>query len=263
MSLYRWPAVRVTAISAALARQAMIAAASAGLVILCLPLHAHAQPDDGEDAQRGRYFVTGSVLTWFTHGATADPPGAGFLRPSFHGLPDSPATGALFNGGVFVARSWSIGGEVALRRALTSAISEETRSKYELWHVTSLYTDRERVMSVIARRHVRPRASVHVQPLGGITVSRSTQALARREGVYQGVGGTLPVRWSDVETGATRPGFVGGADVLVRMSRHASFAGGARLHWVDRRRHARGAPPIPGPFVTYLIAGVRWHPQPN
>jgi hypothetical protein len=263
VSLYRWRVVRVSSTSAARARRVLLAAAFANLATLLSPLHAHAQPDAAEAAQGGRYFVTGSVLMWLTHGAAVDPAGPGFLRPSFHGLPDSPATGALFNGGVSIARFWSIGAEVALRRALTAAISEEVESKHEVWLVTSLYTDRERVVSVIARRHLTPGASVHVQPLGGLTVSRSTQALATREGTYQGLGGTLPVRWPDVETGATRTGLVGGADVLVRMSRDASFACGARLHWVDRRRHARGDPPVPGPFVTYLTAGLRWHPHPR
>jgi hypothetical protein len=234
------------------------------LLIGSFSLQAQAQTDLDERPQRGEYFVGGSVLIWSGVGANQDPSGPGYLRPYFHGSLDWPAAAAMLNGSVFVTRSWSIGAEIAVRRAQSTMISEDERAMFEFWHLRSLYTDRERLISIVATRHTTSLASSFaLQPLGGVTVSQSTQSLTNRSGMYTYFAGTLPVQRPDLSVDATRFGLVGGADMLIRLRRDLSMVCGGRAHWIRRpenqpsdRVGLRAAP-----VVMYLSAGVTWRSQ--
>lgn len=237
------------------------------LVVIASPVPARAQGDPAQGASRGRFFVGGSFLVSSTLGATEDPAGFGFLRPFFHGSLDSTAIGSMFNGGIFLGQEerWSIGAEIALRRAQSTTITEESRSKFEFWQLSSLYTDHERLVSVVARLDAVRGTRVTLQPLGGLTVSHSTQALTNRSGWYQFPGGRLPIERPDREVDATRVGIVAGADVLFHLGREASITSGVRAHWIPRHepRSSSGDDRMPstGPLVLQMTVGFRWSPR--
>ncbi len=244
-------------------RSNVLVAALAAAPLLLSSLEASAQTERHDPPTRGTYFAGASAVLWSTLAATEDPPGAGYLVTYYHGSLDSPAVGATFGGGVYIARSWSVGGEVAFRRSQSAEISEDSRTKFETSHLSSRYTDRERLISVVARRHVRRGASLDFQPLGGLTFSRSSQSLSDRRGVYQYYGGTIPIERRDVRADATRYGFVGGGDVLFGARHGIAVACGARLHWIrrpDSSPYVRVAP-VPGPAVVQVSAGVTWQPH--
>lgn len=238
----------------------VLVAALAAIPLLLSSLEASAQTEPHDPPTRGTYFVGGSAVLWSTLAATEDPPGAGYLVTYYHGSLDSPVVGATFGGGVYIARSWSVGGEVAFRRSQSGVISEDGRAKFESWHLSPLHTDRERLMSVVTRRHFRRGTSLDVQPLGGLTFSRSSQSLTNRRGEYVYYGGTVPIERPDVRAEASRWGLVGGADVLFGTRHGVAVACGARLHWIrrpDASPYVRMAP-VPGPAVVQVSAGVTW-----
>lgn len=237
------------------------------LVIVGSSVPALGQDDAAHGARRGQFFLGGSFLVSSTVGANEDPAGYGYLHPYFHGSLDWPAVGAMFNGGVFVGRQkrWSIGAEVAFRRAQSAMISEDSRSKFEFRQLSSLYTERERLVSVVARLDAVRHARITLQPLGGLTVSQSTRALTNRRGWYQYFGGRLPIERPDRQVHAAQLGLLGGADVLFMLSRELSIACGARVHWVPRGEPPSSSydheMPSAGPLILQISAGIRWSPR--
>jgi len=237
------------------------------LVVVGSSVPARGQDDAVQGESRDRFFLGGAFLVSSTLGATEDPAGYGFLRPYFHGSVESAAVGAVLNGGFFVERQgrWSVGAEIALRRAQSATVSEETRSKFEFWRLSALYTERERLVSVVARLDAVRRARVTLQPMGGLTVSQSTKALTNRHGWYEYPGGQLPIERPDRQVDANRVGFLGGADLLFHLGREASITCGVRAHWVPRGEPPSSSSghemPSTGPLVLQISAGVRWSPS--
>jgi hypothetical protein len=234
------------------------------LLVGLFSLQPHAQTHPHETPQRGEYFVGGSVLVWSAVGATEDPSGSGYLAPYFHGSLQWPVPAAMLNAGVFVTPSWSIGGEIAVRRAQSAMISEDSRSMFEVWHLSPLYTDRERLISIVTmHRGTSSTSSFSVQPLGGVTLSQSTESLTNRSGTYTYFAGTVPIRLPDLTVDITRFGLVGGADVSIRISRDLSIVCGGRVHWIRRpEEQPSGRVGLPAaPIVMFLNAGVTWRSQ--
>lgn len=238
-------------------RVEILALLAAFLIASSTPVNAQTRD---EQPSRDRFSVGGSLLLSSAHGAKEDPPGFGYQRPYFHGSLDWPAVGVMVSGGVFVAQTWSIGAEIALRRAQASVISEETSQRFESERLSPFYTNRERLISIVLRRHVATGRGIDVQPLGGLTLSRATQSLTKRHGVYLYHAGSIPVQRPDVSVHATGVGFVGGADVSLRVAGNLWIATGARAHWVFRPEYDPYDRQVPsaGPLVMQLNTGVTW-----
>jgi len=239
--------------------------AVAVLAITGASIPAAGQESSAQGPSRGRFFLGGAFIASWTLGATEDPNGFGYLRPYFHGSLDQPAVGAMFNGGFLVGRQrrWSIGAEVSLRRARSGTISEDTRSKFEFWRLSSLYTEQEHLVSAVARWDAVRDGRVALQPMGGLTLSWSSQSLTNRNGVYEYYGGQLPISRPDLKVDATRLGLMVGADVLLALRHGTSLTLGARVHWVPRGETANSfntEVPAIGPVVLQIAAGIRWSP---
>lgn len=233
------------------------------VMLVSLASTAGAQTDMKREspAAHGRFFAGGSALLWSTHGAAE--PALGFFDPQFTVALGWPAAGVMLNGGVFLGPRWSVGGELALRRPRSATMSEVTRGKFEQWKLSSSFTDRERTVSFVVRRHLRAAATVNVEPLGGVTISSSTRSNTNRRGIYEYFGGSLPIERPDRSAQATRAGLVGGADLVFRTRTAASISLGGRLHLIQRpddpARDSVG--PAQGGFVLQIGAGLRWRPR--
>jgi hypothetical protein len=243
---------------------ATVFAVVVALIALGLSGPALAQDDAAETRDHADFFLGGAVLASWTLGATEDPPGEGYLHPYFHGSIEGPTVGVMLNGGFFPGRQkrWGFGAEVALQRAQSATISEDSRSKHEFRHLTSLYTQREHLVSVVTRWDATRNARVALQPLGGLTISRMSQPLTGRHGWYEYYGGQLPISRPDHEVSATRLGLVGGADILFALSRGMSVTVAARLHWVPRDElpdssYEREVPSA-GEWILQIGVGIRW-----
>lgn len=222
-----------------------------------------AEQDARQPRESGPFFVGGAFLLSSAHGATQDPPGYGYLRPYFHGSPHWPAPGAMLAGGVFVGEDWSVAGEFAFRRSATATVSEESRTHFEFSQVSSVYTHQERLFSAVVGRQLKLGSSVELHPLGGLTISRGTQALTNRQSRYTYFAGTILSRLPDVAVDTTAFGVVGGADLLFRLRSGVSLACAARVHWLHRpddESERRDVPRL-DPYEVQIGAGIRWRPH--
>lgn len=202
------------------------------------------------------------MLSW-RDAEIKDPPGSGNRHPRLHGSLEWPAAGAIFGGGVSAGGNWIVGAEIGLRRSQSVPIVEqEAPGHFELVQLSSIYTDRERLYSVVARRHYVNRHAV-LQPLVGLTVSRRTQTLTDRRGTYQWYGGTVPTQRPDVMVSTVKPGIVGGADVMFPTPSGLAITAGARLHWIKRAKYNEYTRQVPhaGPYVFSFSGGIAWQPR--
>lgn len=235
----------------------------AAIALILNPAEVLAQTSDGRRTGDAGAFLGGSILLSSISGTETDPLGFGYLRPYFHGSLDWPAAGALLDGGVFIGRHWSIGGELALRRPQSAVIVEQIQSGHtEYVELFSKYTDREWLMSGLVRYHALAHRRVGLQPLGGLTLSHSTAALTNRRGTKTtSLFGTLARFEPDVSVSATRLGLGAGADVVFRTSRNMAVCSGARVHWIQRPHPLVHTTPAPGPWILSVNVGLIWNPR--
>lgn len=222
---------------------------------------AAARAQDATDGRErpGTVFAGFSVIAAWNAAARQDPEGAGFYTPYYHGSLDWPALGTVLSGGVFVTRAFGLGAELMLRRPQSAIISEDSRAKFESWHLTPRYTDRERLISITNRWNLHA-GSTDVQPVWGVTFSHTTQTMTERKGEYVWYGGTMPIERPDRSAHASRLGVVGGADAVFGRRHDVSVTFTGRLHWIPRTEHeARDRiAPAEGALVIYTGAGVTW-----
>jgi len=233
------------------------------LVLASGPSDARAQSASGSGAKPGAWFVHGGVLVTSILHDTQDA-GSGYLHYNFIGALDWPATGAQFGGGVFVARRWSVGAEIALRRPKSATISEEQHGHVDTWRLSSLYTSRERLLSFVVRFHALPGSRVNVQPLGGVTRSWVSQSLTGRSGVYvYPPFPPFPISKPDVTLDSAKYGLVGGADVAFVAGRGVAIVCSPRIHWIHRDQPGEydHVAPNAGRVITEVAGGVQWRPR--
>ncbi len=230
------------------------------IVILSTAPDSRAQTPATDELRPAPFFAGGSILLSSRHREIKDPAdGYAYLHTLFDGSIEWPAIGAIFNAGALVAPSWSVGGEIMLRSPQTATVAEKFQWKFEMTRLSSTYTDRERLYSAVVRRHVVRRA-VDLQPVMGFTLSHSTQTLTNRRGEYLWGAGRSPIEEKDVSVSTTRPGVVGGADLLFRTSSRLAVSVGTRLHWIRRVKYDEYEREVPhaGPLVLSFGAGLSW-----
>lgn len=244
-------------------KEAILVAAFASAMMCSTGGDACAQTTADREPQPAPFFVGGSLMFSSRHREITDPPGSGYLHPLFHGSLDWPSAGATFIGGALVAPSWSIGAEVALRSAKSTAILEDTQAgHFQFILLSSTYTDRERLYSVVMRRHVVGRV-IELQPLVGFTASHNTQTLTNRRGASNYAGVTRPAQTPDASAARWRPGLVGGTDLVFHAASGIAVNVGTRLHWIRRERYDEYEREFPhaGSIVLSFGAGLSWQPR--
>ena len=230
------------------------------IALVALPVAARAQGRSANQPTRAGY-LGGSFLLWATGPTRQDPAGPGYLQNHIHGALSWPARGALINGGVFVGKHWTLGGELGVRGRRATAVSEDSRAMFEEWHLSSVYTFREQLASIVVQRHASARARVDLKPLAGLTISHATQSLTGRRGTYSYPPvGVVATSRPDVSTKGTHLGLVGGADLTFYTRSRFAIVSGARLHRIRRPTYTNQVRPTPaaGPFVLQIAVGARW-----
>jgi hypothetical protein len=234
-------------------------------VLVCFALLTHAASANAQarddDSVAGDVFLGAAFLVWTATKAPEDTSSFAGVAYSGAGLNDWPVPGALFNGGVFVTSALSVGGEFGFRRARSTTVSSTSSGFFLQSEATSSYRESEAVLSAIVRYHART-ASIAIQPAGGITFARVTQALTNTHGTWWDSVG--PVRMTvftapDVTTKMWQLGFVTGVDVVVPAQKRLALVAGARLQGIKRpdRFDGRRAPNM-ARFIWQLACGFRW-----
>jgi hypothetical protein len=222
-------------------------------LVLLSPLSAAAQ-----DAGGG--FVAASVVLSSGFKATEDPEGSGYLHTTYAGALDWPAVGARINGGGFLARHWSLGGELAFRQPRTTTVTSGSFTHSESTAGSAHYANREQLLSIVVRRHSRGRLGV--EPFGGLTMARTTRELTNRRAVYRWPGGSIEQLPADVSVTEWSRGVLGGVEVAVRADSGLTFVSGVRLHWLPGRQESEYADNHVGlrspEYVWQIGAGVIW-----
>jgi hypothetical protein len=203
----------------------------------------------------GRFYLSGSFSLSFGMGAESNPV-ASFRNRRFYGSLDWPEVNALVGGGLFVSQRIGIGGELTLPLSHSVIIQERVQHPFEREELSSRDRNREQLASVFARAHFT-RGTIMVQPLGGLTISRARQSLTDRAGTYFYHAGRLRVARPDTSEPTTRPGLVGGVDVLRRGAGDLWVVGGARLHLLSGTALQRPVPDLDN-WRQYVNAGVLW-----
>jgi hypothetical protein len=232
-----------------------------GAFVALAATQAHGQSASATD-RPGAFFVEGA---WLTTGIRNDTQEGypGFLHYAYTGQLDWPQMGALLAGGVRVARGISVGAELTIRRLNSTTISERSYGHSDTETLASLYSSRERLLSITGRAHLRARA-VNIQPLGGLTISRAERTLTGRRGfvVLSGFP-TSAFSAPDARLAETRAGLVGGADIAVHVGRSVALVGSSRVYWIAREHVDEYVHVVPNAvrLILSLGAGVQWWPR--
>lgn len=212
------------------------------------------------------FVVGGSVLLWSGFRTPQESTGFGFSNPDFKGTVTWPAAGVLLIGGASITQRWSVAAETTLRRAVSANIIERRRpAHYDNETLTPSYTERERLISVVARRRLQARR-VDFYPMGGFSVSRVRQALTNRTGTItynSGLLGPFPRQRPDTFLETKWWGLLVGTDVLFRTADDVSVTVGTRLHCIQRYEYNTYLRPMPAvaPLIFTMNAGIAWHPR--
>jgi hypothetical protein len=236
-----------------------------GLLVLAFvalaATQAHGQSGSTPD-RPGAFFVEGAWLTTGIRNDTQEGH-SGYLHYAYTGQLAWPKMGALLAGGVCVARGASIGAELTMRRVNSTTISEQMHGHSDTETLASLYSSRERLLSITGRAHLRAGA-VDMQPLGGLTIARAERTLTGRRGVMVLPGfPTRAISASDAKLAETKAGLVGGADIAVQVGRKVALVGSSRLHFIAREHLDEYAHVVPnaGRLILSFGTGVQWWPR--
>lgn len=211
----------------------------------------------------GPVFVYGGLLVTSIQHDRQDT-GSGYLHENFIGELDWPAKGLLIGGGAFVRPRLALGGELAIREAMESAISIQSHGHSDSQELSGLYTSHEWLLSFIARYDPLPRSPLDIQPLGGVTFSSATRALTEQRGwSHYGNYPPYPISNPDVTVDENALGLVGGADIAVRLGRGTSLIAAPRVHWIHREKIDEYDHVVPnaGRWVTSIAFGLQWRPS--
>jgi hypothetical protein len=229
------------------------------VLLLGSAVDARAQASEPPSGARSHAFAGGAFELWGSGGVAQDPPGPGYIATYFHGSL-APAAGVLIQGSVSVARRVSVGAELTLARALSGEMSEDSRGHFDFEHLSSTYSERNRIVAAVVRAHTGTGA-LELQPLGGVSIAMRSWSLTDRTGTYSyPPTGTLPVNWPDATARETNLGIVGGADLVFNAARGLGIVAGMRFHYLPGGGSAdvsRTMPPQ-APYIWQIAGGVRW-----
>ena len=164
----------------------------------------------------------------------------------------------MLQGGGFLARRVSLAAEFAWRASRSTTVEERSYGHSNTSELTWRYIDSDWLLSAMVGTPLSARPGrTEVQLHGGLTFWTLRQAVADRSGVEYYPGGQVPITGSGQTVQSTRTGVGGGADVLVRLSRHLAAATTIRLHFVGRGTSESRPPRGPG-FAIVVGGGLRW-----
>jgi len=212
-----------------------------------------------------RVFAGAAFAISFTSKGPYDPEGPAPVHGSYSESMPAQTIAATLIGGVHLGRHLGLGGELVTQRTRSVAFTQEEFGMTDYRRLDSRHTSKETIVAAVFRWHSEG-SGRWFEPVGGLAVSRATDALTERHGTYSyPTFPPLKINAPDSSNSITRLGIVAGADAIFPVSGSAlSVFGGGRLYSIDRSPADAYASdwnqfvPTAGGRVVLLMGGVRW-----